>query len=108
MSNHTNQREASTAADPQLERSLRVALALGVVLVLLLPMARSHSEWLGWVPMWLVGMPGVALWSLHRFRLPARITNPRDARSASARRRKPGTQARRRHLPVAQRVAQAA
>ena len=108
MSNHTNQREASTAADPQLERSLRVALALGVVLVLLLPMARSHSEWLGWVPMWLVGMPGGALWSLHRFRLPARITNPRDARSASARRRKPGMQARRRAMPVPQRFSRAA
>ena len=108
MSSPVNRREASTTVDPQLERSLRVALALGVVLVLLLPMARSHSEWLGWVPMWLVGMPGVALWSLHRFRLPARITNPRDARSASARRRKPGMQARRRAMPVPQRFSRAA
>ena len=98
MSNHTNQREASTAADPQLERSLRVALALGVVLVLLLPMARSHSEWLGWVPMWLVGMPGVALWSLHRFRLPVRIGS-HHVRTAPVRRRKPGAQARRCGMP---------
>ena len=108
MSIQVNRREASATIDPQLERSLRMALALGVVLVLLLPMARSHSEWLGWVPMWLVGMPGVALWSLHRFRLPARITNPRDARSASARRRKPGMQARRRAMPVPQRFSRAA
>ena len=108
MSNHTNQREASTAADPQLERSLRVALALGVVLVLLLPMARSHSEWLGWVPMWLVGMPGVALWSLHRFRLPYRIGKHRARSTAPVRRRKPGAQARRYGMPGPQRFSRAA
>ena len=108
MSSPVNRREASTTVDPQLERSLRVALALGVALVLLLPVARGYSEWLGWMPLWLVGMPGVALWALHRFRLPARITGSRHARSASVRRRKPGMQARRRPLPVAQRVARAA
>ena len=107
MSIQVNRREASATIDPQLERSLRMALALGVVLVLLLPMARGYSEWLGWMPLWLVGMPGVALWALHRFRLPARLGS-RHARTATSRRRKPGTQARRRHLPVAQRVAQAA
>ena len=107
MSNHTNQREASTAADPQLERSLRVVLALGVALVLLLPMARSHSDWLGWVPMWLVGMPAVALWSLHRFRLPVRIGS-HHVRTAPVRRRKPGAQARRCGMPGPQRFSRAA
>ena len=107
MSNHTNHREASTAADPQLERSLRVVLALGVALVLLLPMARSHSDWLGWVPMWLVGMPAVALWSLHRFRLPVRIGS-HHVRTAPVRRRKPGAQARRCGMPGPQRFSRAA
>ena len=94
--------------DPRLLRGVRNAVIAGLALVLLLPVARGHSDWLGWLPMWLVGMPGVALWSLHRFRLPARITNPRDARSASARRRKPGMQARRRAMPVPQRFSRAA
>lgn len=107
MSNYTNQREAGSAADPQLERSLRVVLALGVALVLLLPVARGHSDWLGWMPLWLVGMPAVALWSLHRFRLPAGIGS-RRSRSTSLRRRKPGTQARRRYMPVPQRFPQVA
>ena len=95
MSIPAKRREASTTVDPQLERSLRMALVLGVVLVLLLPMARGYSDWLGWMPLWLVGMPGVALWALHRFRLPARLGS-RHARPGTARRRKPGTQAHRR------------
>ena len=68
MSNYTNQREAKIAVDPQLERGLRVVLGLGLALVLFLPVARGYSDWLGWMPLWLVGMPAVALWSLHRFR----------------------------------------
>lgn len=98
MSNSKRPRDAITGPDPDLQRSLRVVLALGVLLVLLLPMARGFSDWLGWMPMWLVGMPAVALWSLHRFRLPSR----RDEGSArsSLRRRRPGTQARRRSIQV--------
>lgn len=114
MSNSVNHRRAITQSDPQLERSLRVVLALGVMLVLLLPMARGFNAWLGWMPMWLVGMPAVALWSLHRFRLPVRlgVGVGRD-RSASSRRRRPGAQARRRstqapHTQVPQRFPRAA
>ena len=107
MSNYTNQREAKIAVDPQLERGLRVVLGLGLALVLFLPVARGYSDWLGWMPLWLVGMPAVALWSLHRFRLPAGLVSRRN-RPVAPRRRKPGAQARRRYLPVAQRFPRAA
>jgi prolyl oligopeptidase len=39
--------------------------------VLLIPAARGSSEWLGWLPLWLVGMPLAAWWSLRGFPLPA-------------------------------------
>ena len=95
MSRHATHKPHSVLPDPQLERSLRLALGMGLVLVALLPMARASSDWLGWLPLWLVGMPAVALWSLHRFRLPlgkARVqagspAHPRRRRSAQARRR---------------------
>ena len=98
---------AIPAADPRLERGLRTLLIAGLVLVLLLPMARAHNDWLGWMPLWLVGMPAVALWSLHRFRLPAGLVSRRN-RPVAPHRRKPGAQARRRYLPVAQRFPRAA
>ncbi|MGH8027801.1 MAG: hypothetical protein ACREO0_13855, partial [Pseudoxanthomonas sp.] len=82
-------------ANSQLERSLRLMLSAGLALVVLLPAARGHSDWLGWLPMWLVGMPAVALWSLHRFRLPAGKVASAGS-PASSRRRRPGAQARRR------------
>jgi len=62
-----------------LDLMLRRALLGGLALVALFPAARGHSEWAGWAPLWLVGMPASALWALHRFqvawpplRLPAR------------------------------------
>lgn len=102
-----SRKDAAVAADPQLERTVRLALLTGLALVLLLPAARGHSDWLGWLPMWLVGMPAMALWSLHRFRLPA--GKPAEADLAmSRRRRRPGTQARRRAVPALQRLPRAA
>lgn len=56
-----------------IDQLLRHALAVGVVLVLMLPAARGSHAWLGWLPMWLVGMPLVAWWALHRFALPRRV-----------------------------------
>ncbi|MGQ7557927.1 hypothetical protein ACTGYQ_11700, partial [Streptococcus suis] len=56
--------------DPRVLRGVRQAALAGVALVLVGPAARGHSEWIGWLPMWLVGMPLMAWWSLHRFRLP--------------------------------------
>ncbi len=105
MLNATRHSEPAGPFDPQLERYLRVVLGLGTAMVLLLPMARGASEWLGWLPMWLVGMPAVALWSLHRFRLPRRVS----ARAhLPVRRRRSGVQARRRVMPAVKRLSRAA
>jgi len=101
-------KDAAVKADPQLERSLRLLLLTGMALVLLLPAARGQSEWLGWLPMWLVGMPAVALWALHRFRLPLRQAVSHGDASSSLRRRRPGTQARRRATPALKRLPRAA
>ena len=56
---------------PALESLLRHAVILGSLAVLLLPAARGHGQWLGWWPLWLVGMPLSAWWSLRGFPLPA-------------------------------------
>ena len=53
-----------------LDSALRQAVILGTLAVLLIPAARGGSEWLGWLPLWLVGMPLAAWWSLRRFPLP--------------------------------------
>ena len=63
---------AGNRPDPALERLLRSWLAAGLLAVLLVPALRGSSAWLGWWPLWLVAMPGVAWWALHRFRLPRR------------------------------------
>ena len=100
---------AIPAADPRLEHGLRTLLIAGLALVLLLPAARGHSEWLGWMPLWLVGMPAMAWWSLHRFRfrLPSRSATARGS-ALQPRRRRVGAQARRRKMPVPQRIPRAA
>lgn len=85
-------------ADPRLLRGVRNAVIAGLTLVLLLPAARGYSDWLGWMPLWLVGMPMAAWWSLYRFPLPLRKASARES-SKPARRRRPGTQARRRAVP---------
>jgi predicted MFS family arabinose efflux permease len=105
---NTPARSQAALTHPQLERSLRLILGAGLALVLLLPAARGVSEWLGWWPMWLVGMPAVALWALHRFRLPARVTAARKGVQAAPRRRRSGMQARRRVSPHLKRGLQAA
>lgn len=106
MSKLAARHNPAVTPDPQLQRCVRTVLSSGLALVVLLPMARGSSEWLGWLPMWLVAMPAMALWALHRFRLPAGKTA--SARIAAPRRRRPGTQARRRAVPVVQRLSQAA
>ena len=98
---------AAPAADPRLERGLRTLMIAGLAVVLLLPAARGHSEWLGWMPLWLVGMPGMAWWSLHRFRLPSRSGTARGSAS-TPRRRRVGAQARRRKTTAPQRFPRAA
>ena len=93
MSGYLSNSQAASARDPRLERALRTAIVAGLALALLLP-ARSH--WLGWTPLWLLGMPLSAWWALHRFRL------PRPTMISARRRRRPGGKARRRH-PTGQR-----
>lgn len=87
-------RVAARAPDPRLDRALRRVLWIGATLVLLLPAARGHSAWLGWMPLWLLGMPATALWALHRFRVPPLFA--RAAKSLRASRRRGRGQARRR------------
>lgn len=62
--------DSSRAPDPRLLRPLRQVALAGVAMVLVWPAARGDSHWLGWLPLWLVGMPWLAWWSLYRFRLP--------------------------------------
>ncbi len=80
-------RRSHPVVDPRLEHALRTAVVAGLALALLLP---TRSHWLGWTPLWLLGMPLSAWWALHRFRLPLS-----DAVSLR-RRRRIGNQARRR------------
>lgn len=86
------------APEPYLDEALKLLLAIGVVLVLLLPAARGSAASIGWLPMWLLGMPLVALWATRGFRLPwgrrPEATGPR------ARRRRSVPQARRRARPA--------
>jgi len=58
--------------DPRLDRTFRRLIAWGALAVLLLPAARGHNDWFGWMPLWLLGMPLSAWWALHRFALPRR------------------------------------
>jgi hypothetical protein len=81
----------STQSDPRLERALRRLVLAGFALVAVLPAARGSSAWLGALPLWLLAMPLVSWWALHRFRV------PRIAMPARSRRRGSGAQARRRH-----------
>ncbi|MGY4517361.1 hypothetical protein [Lysobacter sp. HA18] len=81
-----------------LDEVLCTALAIGAVLVTLLPAARGMSAF-GWLPMWLVGMPAVAWWGLHGFALPRRAMEPEAVAIAVASRRTQ-PQARRRARPA--------
>ncbi len=92
---------ASTAATPaaqpfdlHLEAALRYAVAIGAVLVVLLPDARGSSELIGWLPLWLLGMPSAAWWVVRRA-TPDRHPLQRHASSV---RRQPHPHARRRVL----------
>ena len=72
-----------------LDSTLRQAVILGSLAVLLLPAARGSSEWLGFLPLWLVGMPLSAWWSLRGFPLPDLAMRLPRRRHAQARRRQP-------------------
>ncbi len=78
--------------DPRLVRWLVRWLVFGVVAMVLVPAARGSLPWIGWAPLWLLGMPLSAWWALHRFPLPRWPRRP----AGMAPRRRPGMQARRR------------
>lgn len=84
---------STTAPRSTLDELLCTALAIGLVLVAILPAARGMGA-LGWGPLWLVGMPAVALWALRGFPLPAGRAPVRGHR-APAPLRRPAAQARR-------------
>jgi hypothetical protein len=107
MSKSVLHKDEAVAVDARIERALRLTLLGGLALVLLLPAARGHSDWLGWMPLWLVGMPAAAWWSLHRFALPLRKAMAQVS-SKPARRRRQGAQARRRAVPGMRRLPRAA
>lgn len=88
-------RRTAAAVDPRLDNALKQAVLIGIIAVLAIPAARGHSDWLGWMPLWLLGMPLAAWWALHRFRLPHR-----PAAAVRPVRRRPRVQARRRMQPA--------
>lgn len=84
-----------------LEVGLRYAVAVGALLVLMLPAARGSHAGIGWLPLWLVGMPALAWWALNRFRLPSWPRARDTAETVPVRRRRRGAvQARRRPRPA--------
>ena len=91
----------SDRPDAALDRVLRRAVLTGLALVLLVPLARASTDTLGWLPLWLVGMPAAAWWALHRFRLPATVRRFRLA----VRRRTPQARRLRARHPGLARVA---
>ena len=72
--------------DPRPERILRTAVILGALTVLLLPAARGSSDWFGFLPLWLLGMPLAAWWSVSGFPLPRVAAALPPRRRAQARR----------------------
>jgi hypothetical protein len=82
---HPERSAAMTHRD--LDSCLRQLVILGALAVLLVPAARGTSAWLGWLPLWLLGMPLAAWWSLRRFPLPRVALRLPRRRRAQARRR---------------------
>lgn len=72
--------------DPRPERYLRTIVILGALAVLLVPAARGSSDWFGFLPLWLLGMPLAAWWSVTGFAFP-RIADvlPRRRRAQARR-----------------------
>ena len=64
-SSPTRARPASDI-DPRIEAAMRYAVAIGAVLVLLLPAARGSHAVIGWLPLWLLAMPLAAWWASDR------------------------------------------
>ena len=52
---------ATSSSHPAIERWLLQALVAGASFCLLIPFARMHTAGLGWLPLWLIGLP-LAAW----------------------------------------------
>lgn len=98
-----SRRDEPESPDPRVLRCVRQVALAGLALVLVWPAMRGNSAWLGWLPLWLVGMPLTAWWALYRFRLPAawwvrghhaRRTPVRRERPQARRLSRPGRMAR--------------
>jgi hypothetical protein len=81
-----------------LDRCLRVWLGAGLLLLVLLPDARSADPLVGFLPFWLAGWPALSLLLLHRYRLGALLR--RRPVPATLRRIRTRQQALRAHRPV--------
>lgn len=87
---------ASHHGDDRLAEVLHVALATGVALVLLIPAARGMHAVVGWLPLWLVGMPLMACAAWRVLSPPARPVTRPLSRAIPSRRRTMRAQAVRR------------
>lgn len=54
----------ATPARTLLDEILRTTVVLSLALVALVPAVRETQTALGWLPLWLVGMPAIALWAV--------------------------------------------
>jgi hypothetical protein len=79
-----------------LDHALRGWLIAGLLALLLLPAARGHHLWIGWLPFWLLVWPACSLALLHRQRLAARwARRARRPRPPRCQARRPAAPARR-------------
>lgn len=86
--NQSNQSDShDSVSSGALDRLLRQVVILGTLAVLLIPAARGSSALIGWLPLWLMGMPLAAWWSLRRFPVPrVGLQMPRRRRVQALRR----------------------
>jgi len=91
----------SFASDRRLLRSVQQLALAGLALVLVWPAARGSSAWLGWLPLWLVGMPLAAWWALLRCPLPTLAAFRSLRRDHGQARRRSPTRTRKAHTATA-------
>lgn len=85
QSNHSNSHDSLSRG--ALDRLLRQAVILGTLAVLLIPAARGSSALIGWLPLWLMGMPLAAWWCLRGCPFPRVVLRMPHRRRVQALRR---------------------
>jgi len=86
MSSHTPSRPSLTQFRHQVGLGLSTWLGLGLLAMLMMPATRGFNEWIGWLPFWLLCVPGFALLVLRRHDVLARLRQPADDTRAPRRR----------------------